>query len=276
MPGPDPRMSAPSALPVREEVPSASGLLLAPDEPSPAVVMRPDGASPILLVCDHAGRRVPRRLGDLGLRAEEFDRHIAWDIGIAAVSRRIAAALDATLVEQVYSRLVIDCNRPPRVPNSIPETSEATPIPGNRGLSASDREARRREIFEPYHGAIEAALAARAGRPTILVAMHSFTPVYLGEARPWQVGTLYGRDGRLARILGGLIEAEGRFVVGDNKPYDVTDDTDYTIPVHGERRGLAHTGIEIRQDQIAHEAGQAEWADLLIRLLPEAAARLPR
>lgn len=273
MPGPDPRMSARPALP---SFPVQDGALLAPDEPSPALVTQPGGASPLLLVCDHAGRRVPRRLGDLGLPAEEFDRHIAWDIGIAAVSRRIAAALDATLVEQVYSRLVIDCNRPPRVPNSIPETSEATPVPGNRGLSPSDREARRREIFQPYHDAIEAILAARAGRPTVLVAMHSFTPVYLGEARPWQIGTLYGRDGRLAKALGGLLEAEGRFVVGDNKPYDVTDDTDYTIPVHGERRGLVHTGIEIRQDQIAGEAGQAEWAGLLTRLLPEAAARVAR
>ena len=250
------------------------GSLLAPGEPATVVVTNPASDSPVFLVCDHAGRRVPDRLGDLGLPAEEFDRHIAWDIGIAAVSRRIAAALGATLVEQVYSRLVIDCNRPPRVPNSIPETSEATPIPGNRDLSQAERDARRLAIFAPYHDAIDAALAARAGRPTVLVAMHSFTPVYLGEVRPWQIGTLYGRDDRLARILGRRLEAEGRFVVGDNKPYDVTDETDHTIPVHGERRGLPHVGIEIRQDQIADAAGQAEWADLLIRLLPAAAAEV--
>ena len=245
--------------------------LLAADEPSPVEITNPDGPSPVLLVADHAGRRVPRVLGDLGLPPGEFDRHIAWDIGIAAVSRRIAAALGATLVEQAYSRLVIDCNRPPRVQNSIPEISEATPIPGNLGLAEADREARRRAIFEPYHAAIAKVLDARAGRPTVLFAMHSFTPTYLGEARPWQIGTLYGRDARVAKALGRLLVAEGGLVVGDNEPYDVGDDTDHTIPVHGERRGLPHVGIEIRQDLIAHEAGQAAWAERLIRLLPRSA-----
>ena len=248
--------------------------LLAADEPSPVTVTNADGPSPLVLVADHAGRRVPRALGDLGLPPAEFERHIAWDIGIAAVSRRIAERLGTPLVEQAYSRLVIDCNRPPRVPNSIPEISEATPIPGNLGLTQAEREARRREIFCPYHAAITALLDARAGRPTVLVAMHSFTPVYLGEARPWQIGTLYGRDARLARALGPLLEAEGRYVVGDNKPYDVSDDTDHTIPVHGEGRGLPHVGIEIRQDLIADETGQAEWAELLARLLPLAAQGL--
>jgi predicted N-formylglutamate amidohydrolase len=246
-------------------------MVLAPDEPSPVELLRPTGTSPLVLVCDHAGRRLPRRLGDLGLPPEELERHIAWDIGIAPVARRLSEVFDATLVAQRYSRLAIDCNRPPRVRNSIPEISEATPIPGNCGLSQAEREARRREVFDPYHGAIEDALDARADRRTVLIAMHSFTPVYLGEVRPWQVGTLYGRDDRLAKALFRLLEAEERYVVGDNKPYDVTDETDYTIPVHGERRGLPHVGIEIRQDLIAEEAGQAEWTELLARLLARAA-----
>ena len=250
--------------------------LLAPNDPFPVEILNPDGPSPLFLVCDHAGRRVPSQLGDLGLPPAEFDRHIAWDIGIAPVARSLSETLGATLVAQRYSRLVIDCNRPPRVPNSIPEVSEATPIPGNAGLSAEEQAARRREIFDPYHAAIAAALDARAGRPTVLVALHSFVPVYLGDVRPWQIGTLYGRDGRVAKVLGGLLEAEERFVVGDNKPYDVTDDTDHTIPVHGEKRGLPHVGIEIRQDLLAQETGQRDWAEVLARLLPQAAAAILR
>lgn len=257
--------------------PAATGGLLAPDEPDPVAIRRPDGRSPLFLTCDHAGRRVPQRLGRLGLADAEFDRHIAWDIGVASVSRLIADALDCTLIEQRYSRLVIDCNRPPSVPGSIPVVSEATPIPGNAAVSDAERRIRVDAIFAPYHQAIADALDARAasGRPTVLIAMHSFTPVYLGEARPWHIGTLYGRDGRLAAGLGALLRAEGRFPVGDNEPYSVSDESDHTIPVHGERRGLLHVGLEIRQDLITTPDGQAEWAGILTRLLPRALETLP-
>ncbi len=246
--------------------------LLDADEPWPVLTGWQDGSSPFLLTCDHAGRRVPRRLGRLGLPETEFDRHIAWDIGAAAVSGRLAEALGATLVEQLYSRLVIDCNRPPSVENSIPRVSEATQIPGNAGLSAAEKQARRAEIFQPYHDRIATLIDRRAerGRATVLVAMHSFTPEYLGVARPWHIGTLYGRDARLARSLATMLRREDRFVVGDNQPYSVSDESDHTIPVHGEQRRLIHVGIEIRQDLIAGSAGQAEWAATLIRLLPEA------
>ena len=245
-------------------------VLLRSGEPDPVVLRRPDGRSPLFLTCDHAGRRVPEALGRLGLPETEFDRHIAWDIGAAAVSRLIADALDATLVEQVYSRLVIDCNRPLDATSSIPLVSEATPIPGNGALSPAEIETRQREIFAPYHAAIAAALDARGARPTTLVAMHSFTPVYLGEARPWHIGTLYGRDARLARALYGLLVREPGLVVGDNQPYSVSDGSDYAIPVHGEGRDLVHVGIEIRQDLVTDVAGQAEWAERLTRLLPAA------
>lgn len=250
--------------------------LLAPDEPSPVTLERPDGTSPLFLTCDHAGRRIPRRLGQLGLHEPDLGRHIAWDIGIAAVSRQISAALDAALIAQTYSRLVIDCNRPLDAVSSIPTISEATEIPGNLRLTQAERQARIDEIFAPYHAAIAAALDARAGRPTLLIAMHSFTPVYLGESRPWHIGTLYGRDRRLARVLYDLLRRERGLTVGDNQPYAASDMTDYAIPVHGERRRLPHVGIEIRQDLIAHEAGQAEWAERLTRLLPLAAEALIR
>lgn len=245
--------------------------LLSADEPAPVMVEHPDGTSDIFLTCDHAGRRMPRRLGQLGLADAEMERHIAYDIGARAVAVALADALDATLIAQLYSRLVIDCNRDPSVPSSIPEISEVTTIPGNRGLSAAQRAARQREIFEPYHGRIMAALDARAarGQPTALVSVHSFTPVFKGQSRPWHAGVLYNRDARLSLILKRMLEAEGGLVVGDNEPYFVTDLTDYTIPVHAERRGLPYLEIEIRQDLIAAEAGQRGWAARLARLIPK-------
>jgi predicted N-formylglutamate amidohydrolase len=250
--------------------------LLASDEASPVRVLCEAGMSDLLLTADHAGRAVPRSLAQLGLPNGELSRHIGWDIGIAGVTERLSAALDATSVLQTYSRLVIDCNRDPTVPSSMPEISEHTQIPGNVGLSPAQRDARRRAIFEPYHARIRALLDARqaAGRRTIYVAMHSFTPVFKGESRAMQVGVLYNRDARLANIMLELLRAEGDLVVGDNAPYAVSDVTDYGVPVHAERRGLAHVEIEIRQDLIADAAGQAAWAARFERLLTAAVARL--
>lgn len=257
--------------------------LLAADEPPPVAIHNEGGSSPFLLVADHAGNLTPRALGRLGVAEADCRRHIAWDIGIAPLSRRLAEALDTTLIEQSYSRLIIDCNRAPGHATSIPEVSEATPVPGNVGLSNSHRAQRVAEIFQPYHDAIGRELDRRrqAGRPTALVSMHSFTPVFHGAARPWHAGLLYNRDARFAQALMALLQREADLVVGDNEPYSVSDETDYTIPVHGERRGLLHIAIEIRQDLIAGEEGQNAWAARLARLLPEAyrqllAAETPR
>jgi len=231
-----------------------------------------NGLSPFLIVADHGGNVIPRALCGLGVSEAERQRHIAWDIGIAAVSRLVADALDATLVQQNYSRLVIDCNRPPGSKESIPDISEATPVPGNIGLSENGKAARVREIFWPYHDRIESELDRRrqAGRPAALIALHSFTPVFMDVARPWHAGVLYNRDPRFAHLLMALLKREEVLMVGDNEPYDVNDATDYTIPVHGERRGLDHVAIEIRQDLIAGDQGQLIWAALLARLLQQA------
>ncbi len=250
--------------------------LFSDTDPAPVRVLRPDGASDFFLTADHAGRAVPRSLGDLGVLQREWERHIAWDIGIAAVTERLSLALDAVAVLQTYSRLVIDCNRRPDWDSAIPVISEHTEIPGNRDLSEAEREARRREIFDPYHQQIAALLARRmvAGRRTILVAMHSFTPVFKGETRNVEIGVLYNRDARLASIMLDLFRAEGDLAVGDNAPYAITDTSDYTVPTHGEARGLPHVEIEIRQDLIADAAGQVAWVARLARLLPLADARL--
>jgi len=244
--------------------------LLAADEPAPASVHNADGTSAFLLVADHAGNVIPRALGRLGLVAAELQRHIAWDIGIAGLGRLLADALDATLIQQNYSRLVIDCNRPLDAASSIPVISEHTSIPGNVGLAETNKSARASEIFWPYHDQIEAELERRrqSGRATALISLHSFTPVFKGAARPWHAAVLYNRDPRFALRLMALLDAEKEFTVGENAPYTVSDATDYTIPLHAERRGLHHVLIEIRQDLIADEHGQREWALRLARLLP--------
>jgi predicted N-formylglutamate amidohydrolase len=245
--------------------------LLAGDEPEPVTVRNENGRSPFLIVADHAGNSLPRALDRLGVPETEMTCHIAWDIGIGAVCNVVADALDATLVAQNYSRLVIDCNRRPGSETSIPEISELTPVPGNRDLSEGRKAARVREIFRPYHDRIEAELDRRqqASRPAALIALHSFTPMFKGVARPWHAGVLYNRDPRFAHLLMALLKHEG-LVVGDNEPYSVTDATDYTIPVHGERRGLHHVAIELRQDLIGDARGQRAWGRRLARLLPHA------
>lgn len=233
-------------------------------------VAQVNGSSPFFFTCDHASALTPRRLGTLGLNAKDRERHIAWDIGIRAVSERLAKALDAILICQNYSRLVIDCNRPLSAPSSIPEISDQILIPGNANLDQDQRQARVREIFQPYHARITAELDRRqtAGRSTVLISMHSFTPVFAGFVRPWHAAVMYHRDARLGRILLKLLSTERDPVVGDNQPYAVSDETDYTIPVHGEQRGLPHVALEIRQDLIANEKEQQRWADILRRLLP--------
>jgi predicted N-formylglutamate amidohydrolase len=250
--------------------------LLEENDAPPFTVAPERRPGPFVIACDHAGRTLPRQLGQLGLESRDLERHIAWDIGAGAVSERLGEALGAFVIRQTYSRLVIDCNRDPQVPTSIVEISEDTAIPGNIGLGGPEREARRREIFQPYHDRLAAELDLRqqAGRATALIAMHSFTPVFRGVSRPWHAGVLYHRDRRLARIMLDLLRAQPDLVIGDNQPYAITDDSDYTVPVHGEQRGIPHVELEIRQDLIADAAGQRSWADLLSRLLPEAVARL--
>ncbi len=254
------------STPVSTLLPNA---LLQPHEPSPVTAINLAGGSTVFLTCEHAGHRIPERLGDLGVSETERRRHIAWDIGIEDVSRQVSKNLDAPLVLQTYSRLVIDCNRKTTVPDSIPVKSEDTPIPGNHDLSEADRRARADEVYWPYHQTITEALdaRARAGQPTVVIAMHSFTPRYRGVDRPWHLGLLYNRDRRVADALRTPLADHGDLVVGDNEPYAIGDESDYTIPVHGEQRGLLHLEFEVRQDLISHDAGVTEWADRLTHLL---------
>jgi predicted N-formylglutamate amidohydrolase len=253
---------------------NGSMTLLAPDERTVAVVRNAGAASPFLLLGDHAGREIPRALGDLGLPAAERRRHIAWDIGVAGLGEALSAALGATFIRQRFSRLVIDCNRDPARADAIPEVSDATTVPGNLALPAAQRMARVAEVAGPYHAVIAAELDARAalGRPTTLVSLHSFTPRMGGFDRPWRFGVLHAEDSRFSRaVLAHLRASEGAGLVGDNQPYRM-DEVDFTIPHHARPRGLDYLELEVRQDLLARPAGRRRIALRLARLLPQALA----
>jgi predicted N-formylglutamate amidohydrolase len=247
--------------------------LLEPDEPQAFSQWRTEGQSNFIVVADHASNRIPRRLGNLGLPVSELQRHIAWDLGCLGVAKQVAGALDAPLIAQNYSRLVIDCNRPPGVESAIPTESEWTLIPGNQRLTAEQITARRTEIFDPYHERVRALLDARvaAGRTTtILVAQHSMTDSYKGVRRRMHAAILYNRDRRFAGLMLDMLRREQDLVVGDNEPYFVSDETDYTVPHHAEARGLPYVEIEIRQDLILDQRGQSEWARRIVCALQDA------
>ena len=248
--------------------PHTSASLLGPADPAPFTVHQAQGRSSYLLIADHAGQQVPTALAGLGLPQHELDRHIGWDIGIAGVTVELARRLDAWAITQTYSRLVIDCNRPLASPTLMPAISDHTVVPGNQALSPLQRQQRINAIHAPYHARIDAELDARhaQSRPTLLLMMHSFTPVMNDTARPWHVGVLYHRDMRLAHALLQALRDEGDLVVGDNQPYAVSSTSDYAVPVHGEGRGLLHVELEIRQDLIADAAGQIAWAQRLARI----------
>jgi len=245
--------------------------LLAADEPAPFVVERAEAASPFFLTCDHAGTRLPRTLGDLGLAPGALLTHVGWDIGALDVARALSARLDATLVWQPYSRLVVDCNRPANSAQLIPARSEQTEVPGNRGLDAQARAARLAAVHAPYHEVIAHLLDARAARrqASVYLAIHSFTPVYHGAVRPWHLAVLSGADRRFAEALIAQARRTGDLVVGDNEPYRI-DAEDYGIPEHALARGLPNALLEIRQDLLSAHGAASDWAERLAGLLENA------
>lgn len=243
--------------------------LLGPADPDPVAIDNAAGPARFVLIADHAGEAMPARLGDMGLSVADRARHIALDIGIAGVATRLAALLDAPAIRQTYSRLVIDCNRPPLSPRAIVEESDGSRVPANVGLTDAERTARIAEVHQPYQDTIAAAMAARPA--PVLVALHSFTPAMNGHQRPWHSGILHLHDSPLSDVMLALLRAEGDLIVGDNEPYAMHG-TDYTVPHHAIARGLPYVEIEIRQDLISDAAGQQAWAERLARLLPQALA----
>jgi predicted N-formylglutamate amidohydrolase len=243
---------------------SATASLLGPDDPPPFEIINPDGKAQLLLVSDHASRKTPAMLGNLGISDAEFDRHIAYDIGTEAVTRILSERLDAPAVLAGYSRLVLDLNRPPGHPQSIPAISDATPVPANQNLSEAEKDLRISELHDPYHEAITHMIAHiwNRGSAPALFSVHSFTPNFGTEPRPWDVGILWKRDPRLAAPLMGMFRGRG-MNVGDNKPYSAHE-LAYTVDVHATASGLAACSIEIRQDQVADQSGIDRWSDVIV------------
>lgn len=263
---------------------TSSSSLLQPDEPPPAELFNAElldrpGDMPTLFVCDHASRRVPKALGDLGLDQTAFERHIAWDIGAADVARHLARTFLAPLVLGAYSRLVIDLNRDTAQPTAIPEISDETTVPVNLNLSAQDRTRRIESLHAPYHAAVDDALTRlrRGGAIPVVISVHTCTPVFKGFERPWHIGVLWNRDPRIAVPLIERLRARGDLEVGDNQPYSGRDAQGYTVKHHAEARGLPAVALEIRQDLVDTHHGAAHWAgivaDALRPLLSDPAVR---
>jgi predicted N-formylglutamate amidohydrolase len=239
--------------------------LLGPEDPPVYEIVNPEGAAPVLFVCDHASRVVPRALGLLGLDESLLMRHIGWDIGAAEVTRGLAARFDAPAVLCGYSRLVVDCNRRLEDASAMPATSDGVAVPGNRALSADARRRRAAAIYHPYHAGVAGRLDAFAAerRVPALLSIHSFTPVMNGFVRPWHVGILWDKDPRVAVPLLANLRAHADLVVGDNEPYSAKQPVGYTVRAHAVAAGLPHVAIEIRQDLIDTAAGARRWAELL-------------
>jgi predicted N-formylglutamate amidohydrolase len=260
---------------VMQVAPSASSPpLLGPGDPPPVEICHDQGAAPVLLTCDHASNAIPRVLDGLGLPPAALTKHIAWDVGAAAVTRLLAEALGAPALLAGYSRLVVDCNRDPGDPTSIPAVSDGVAVPGNRDLTEEARAARLAACFAPYHAAIAARLdALLAGMPPALLSIHSFTPVMAGVARPWHVGILWDKDGRIPEPLLAALRADPAIAVGDNQPYSAREPAGYTVRHHAVRRGLPNVAIELRQDLVADAKGARSWAERLATALRPILAR---
>jgi predicted N-formylglutamate amidohydrolase len=256
---------------------SASAALTLDDpflEPCPVEIISGSVESGILILCDHASNAVPPDLGDLGLPQSEFERHIAYDIGAAAVTRSLARRLNAPAILTQFSRLIIDPNRGRDDPTLVMRLSDGAVVPGNAKVDDAEVQRRIARFYDPYDEAIADAIhkAVAAGHPPVIVTVHSFTPIWRGWARPWHVGILWDADDRFAKPLLEGLEAEGGLVVGDNEPYDGALAGD-TVDRHATIRGLANALIEIRQDLIASDEGAEEWAERFARLLKPLAGR---
>jgi predicted N-formylglutamate amidohydrolase len=247
----------------------AEGAALA-DRRAAAAVYNRDGKGPFVIVCDHASNFVPSEFGGLGLKAADLLRHIAWDPGALGVSRAMSRIMDAPLVCGAVSRLIIDCNRPLDAPDLIAQISEATPIPGNAGLSALQRDTRIRQYYDPFHGEVEAAVGRQArGETPGVIAVHSFNPTYNGVSRPWEIGIIHDDGDAWAHGIVERLRALGGFNVGVNEPYSPKHRVYYTLERHARSRGLPAVMIEIRNDEIADQKSQQRWGGLLAEIAGE-------
>jgi len=254
---------------------SKSTVLLAENEPAPFVVRNPDASAPILLVCDHASRRFPRALGTMGLDPFARRCHLAVDIGAGTLTETLADSLGVTAVLCQYSRLIVDCNRQLMDPGAFLEFGDGVIIPGNRSLHQQDKDMRAKDIYWPYHGAIEAQVSRLRDMDIdpVFISIHSFTPVLNGESRTWEMGVLWDKDRVTAEIFVNDLREAG-YLVGDNEPYSGKAPQDFTIDHHAEPIGIPHVGIEIRQDLILHADGVERIAETMHKIIASIPARI--
>lgn len=248
-------------------------MLLDIHDPHPVSVTNKDSLSPFFMVCDHAGRIIPKQLGNLGLAEKDLYRHIAWDIGVKNIGEVLSVLLDATFVSQTYSRLVIDCNRSFANPTMIPEVSDDLPIPGNQNLTPAQKQLRITEIYESYHQMISQLIENRikTNIETIFISLHSFTPEMKDSfKRPWHAGILHGQNNQFSMVFKKILEENYAYPIGDNQPYALSPKNDYTVPTHAYQRNLPYLELEIRQDLITTKDQQQEWTERLSLLLPMA------
>jgi predicted N-formylglutamate amidohydrolase len=243
--------------------------LLTVEEGNPVAIEGQNASGSFVIVCEHASRRLPEKLGDLGLDAEALESHIAWDPGALSVAQTMARNLNSTLVYQRFSRLVYDCNRPPEAPDAMPVTSEIYTVPGNQDLTQADRDQRTKALYVPFRAALAEVLADRQSRglPTVLVTVHSFTPVYRGKHRGVEIGILHDADTRLADNMLGAARDNGLYVVQRNEPYGPQHGVTHTLKEHGLANGLLNVMIEVRNDLIQDENSQGVMADFLTGLV---------
>jgi predicted N-formylglutamate amidohydrolase len=237
------------------------------NDPPPVTVLSPDSEAPFVLVCEHASNYIPPRYRGLGLPASELSRHIAWDIGAGELTRLLSERLGATTFLSGASRLLIDCNRPVASATSIPEVSEI-PIPGNQGVSKGERRSRIQTWFEPFHTAIARCLDAREAfqLPSVVVGVHSFTPVLGGVVRSMHAGVLYSASAIFGKAILADLRREEFLDVAENAPYRIDAD-DWTIPFHADRRSLAGVLLEVRNDEIGSPTDVEAWANRISRAL---------
>ncbi len=234
-------------------------------------LLRPEGRGGFVLFCDHASNHVPAGLNRLGLPPAELARHIAWDIGAGGITAILSDLLDAPAILCATSRLVIDCNRQLESRELIPEISDGTPIPGNRGLSADARKARIGRWFTPYHEAVDAVLTARAasGVAPMVLSIHSMAASMAGFLRPWKIALSSHRDRSWTEPMLASLRRPGDAMVGDNQPYALDPAVDFSIPHHAMRRNFPYLQVEFRQDEVAETAGQENWARRFAQALAE-------
>jgi len=239
--------------------------------------LRPDGGGGFVIYCDHASNRIPEGLNRLGLKQADLARHIAWDIGAGGVAAILSEMLDAPAVLCATSRLVVDCNRNLDAHDLIPEISDGTTIPGNIGLSRLEKEARIARWFIPYHLAVEEMVEARlasgraSGRAVMALSIHSMTENLGGSARPWPVSISSYGDRRWAEPMIAALRNMGEKNVGDNQPYALDPQFDFSTPLHAMRRNLPYLQVEFRQDEVAGPSGREKWARRFAQALAEAA-----